>query len=144
MSHVVDMLRATRANELVHVGDAMREPLLVPEALPLSRLLDEMKKRHTHLVVVLDEFGSTLGIVTLHDVVASSSAMSPTSIRFRPASSDSTGGTGSRARCTAASSCAARVFRSPTGTTTRSLASGSRFIRKDATRCTRPMSQLHA
>jgi len=67
--HVVDMLRATRANELVHVGDAMREPLLVPEALPLSRLLDEMKKRHTHLVVVLDEFGSTLGIVTLHDVV---------------------------------------------------------------------------
>lgn len=47
----------------------VRSPYFVPEVMKVSRLLQEMQKRKTHLAVVVDEFGGTSGIVTLEDVV---------------------------------------------------------------------------
>jgi CBS domain containing-hemolysin-like protein len=37
--------------------------------MKVSKLLNEMQRRKTHLAVVVDEFGGTSGIVTLEDVV---------------------------------------------------------------------------
>ncbi len=47
----------------------MREVLVVPETKPLPDLLVEFKVRKRHLAVVVDEFGSTAGVVTVEDVL---------------------------------------------------------------------------
>ena len=52
--------------ELRHI---MREVLVVPETKPLPDLLADFKARKRHLAVVVDEFGSTAGLVTVEDVL---------------------------------------------------------------------------
>ena len=47
----------------------VREVLIVPETKPASELLLEFRTRHVGLAVVVDEFGSILGLVTLEDVL---------------------------------------------------------------------------
>ncbi len=47
----------------------MREVLVVPETSPLPDLLAEFKHRRRHLAVVVDEFGSTAGVVSVEDVL---------------------------------------------------------------------------
>ncbi len=51
------------------VRHIMRDVLVVPETKPLPDLLDEFKNRRRHLAVVVDEFGSTVGVVTVEDVL---------------------------------------------------------------------------
>ncbi len=67
--HLKDMLRAGRRNPEATISDAMREPLVVPESLPLEKVLVEMRRTRSHFAIVLDEFGATAGIVTLEDIL---------------------------------------------------------------------------
>lgn len=53
----------------LQVQHIMREVLVVPETKALPELLVEFKKRKRHLAVVVDEFGSTAGVVTVEDVL---------------------------------------------------------------------------
>jgi len=53
----------------LEVRHIMREVLVVPETKPLPDLLVEFKARRRHLAVVVDEFGSTAGVVTVEDVL---------------------------------------------------------------------------
>jgi len=46
-----------------------REILFVPEMLPLPKLLRQFQTSHTHMAVVVDEYGATRGIATLEDVL---------------------------------------------------------------------------
>jgi CBS domain containing-hemolysin-like protein len=46
-----------------------RELLPVPEMMPLEKLLDLFLSKHAHLAIVVDEFGGTVGMVTLEDVL---------------------------------------------------------------------------
>ncbi len=46
-----------------------REVLYAPELLPVPRLLRQFQNSHIHMAVVVDEYGATLGIVTLEDVI---------------------------------------------------------------------------
>jgi putative hemolysin len=43
--------------------------LVVPETKVLTELLEEFKERKRHMAVVVDEFGSTAGVVTVEDVL---------------------------------------------------------------------------
>jgi putative hemolysin len=47
----------------------LREILIVPETKPATELLSELRTRHTGMAVVVDEFGSVLGLVTLEDIL---------------------------------------------------------------------------
>ena len=47
-----------------------RDLLVVPEMMPLERLLTTFLSKHAHLGMVVDEFGGTMGIVTLDNVLA--------------------------------------------------------------------------
>lgn len=49
--------------------EVMREPYFVPDTKPLGELMTEMRSANMHLVVVLDEFGGTEGIVTMEDLL---------------------------------------------------------------------------
>jgi magnesium and cobalt exporter, CNNM family len=51
------------------ISQIMRDVLVVPETKPLGDLLTEFKHRKRHLAVVVDEFGSTVGVVTVEDVL---------------------------------------------------------------------------
>src|SRR5205823_4662441 len=46
-----------------------QELIPVPEMMPLERLLSLFLSRHAHLAIVVDEFGGTVGMVTLEDVL---------------------------------------------------------------------------
>lgn len=47
----------------------LREPYFVPESRMIDDLLEDFRKRHIHMAVVVDEFGGTQGIVTMEDVL---------------------------------------------------------------------------
>ena len=53
----------------VDLRQIKREILFVPELTPVPQLLRQFQARHLHLAVVVDEYGATLGIVTLEDVL---------------------------------------------------------------------------
>ena len=62
-------LRSTNRPSGLEIRHIMREILVVPESKPLPDLLLEFKARKRHLAVVVDEFGSTAGLVTVEDVL---------------------------------------------------------------------------
>jgi putative hemolysin len=47
----------------------LREVLIVPETKPASELLLELRTRHVAMALVVDEFGSILGLVTMEDIL---------------------------------------------------------------------------
>jgi putative hemolysin len=51
------------------VRDIMRPIRAVPETKPVNDLLREMQEEGAHMAVVVDEYGSTAGIVTMEDMV---------------------------------------------------------------------------
>jgi CBS domain containing-hemolysin-like protein len=51
------------------VSQVMHDVLVVPETKSLLELLSEFQQRKRHLAVVVDEFGSTAGVISVEDVV---------------------------------------------------------------------------
>ena len=51
------------------IGQVMHDVLVVPETKSLLELLGEFQQRKRHLAVVVDEFGSTAGVVSVEDVL---------------------------------------------------------------------------
>jgi len=68
--HVRDMFELDE-EERAHkkVRDILRPIRMVPETKPVNDLLREMQEEGAHMAVVVDEYGSTAGIVTLEDMV---------------------------------------------------------------------------
>ena len=62
---------------LVHSGkensfnwrSLLHPPFFVPESKKISDLLEDFRKKKMHLAIVVDEFGSTSGLVALEDIV---------------------------------------------------------------------------
>jgi CBS domain containing-hemolysin-like protein len=53
----------------LRVRHIMRDVLVVPETKPVLDLLAEFRERKRHLAIVVDEFGSTVGLVTVEDAL---------------------------------------------------------------------------
>jgi len=51
------------------ISQIMHDVLVVPETKVLAELLFEFKQRRRHLAVVVDEFGSTAGVITVEDIL---------------------------------------------------------------------------
>jgi len=47
----------------------IREPYFIPDSMPIGELLDRFQAKHTHLAMVLDEFGGTAGVITMEDIL---------------------------------------------------------------------------
>jgi putative hemolysin len=53
----------------LHLKNIVREPFYVPETTGIDKLLENMKRRHVHIAIVLDEYGGVAGLVTMEDVL---------------------------------------------------------------------------
>ncbi|GKU27341.1 HlyC/CorC family transporter [Clostridium folliculivorans] len=67
--NVKDLILAEDVNNNFSVKDYMRIPLYTFEFKKITELFSEMKKTRNHMAVVLDEYGGTVGIVTIEDLV---------------------------------------------------------------------------
>lgn len=47
----------------------LREPFFVPESKKINELLEDFQAQRRHLAIVVDEYGGTLGVVTLEDIL---------------------------------------------------------------------------
>jgi CBS domain containing-hemolysin-like protein len=66
--HVKDLV-ACEATDASALRELMRPPHYVPDTLPVSRLLRYFQSVRQHLVLVCDEFGTVIGMVTLENVL---------------------------------------------------------------------------
>lgn len=66
--HVKDFLKSLLRGK-ANLRKNMREILVVPETMMAANLLQLMKNRRTYMAVVADEYGGTVGMVALKDLV---------------------------------------------------------------------------
>jgi putative hemolysin len=64
-----DIVKSIWREEPFELGKLLKKPFFVPESMKISILLKEMQKRRLHLAVVSDEYGNTVGMVTLEDIM---------------------------------------------------------------------------
>ena len=69
--HVKDLLRTMQEAGWQNstARSLLREPMYVPETLPVSTLLRRFRDNRQHIAIILDEFGGTGGLVTLEDLL---------------------------------------------------------------------------
>ena len=69
--HVRDLFSALHERGLqnVDVRSILRDAIMVPETKPLDELLAEFQRTSNHLAIVVDEYGSVEGLVTLEDLL---------------------------------------------------------------------------
>ena len=58
-----------KAYNYVNIRELLLPVSHVHKTMPLPDVLEKMKERKTHMVVVLDEYGGTMGILTMEDVL---------------------------------------------------------------------------
>jgi magnesium and cobalt transporter len=63
-----DLLKLQRAPEL-NLRTLLRPAVYVPESKGLNELLRDFRSNRSHLAIVIDEFGSTAGLITIEDVL---------------------------------------------------------------------------
>ena len=73
IAYLKDLVARSRehpdAEAVERVDSAMRAATFVPESKPADDLLREMQARRNHLVIVIDEYGGTAGLVTIEDIL---------------------------------------------------------------------------
>jgi len=67
--HIRDLLEAQYRGDGQSVRSVASEPYAVPETKEVDELLTELRAERLRLAVVVDEFGTTAGIVTIEDIV---------------------------------------------------------------------------
>ena len=64
-----EVLKLALGRKPIDLKGIMYQPIFVHKTKTLSSVLQEFKKEHIHIAVVIDEFGGTLGIVTMEDIL---------------------------------------------------------------------------
>jgi len=69
--HIKDLIKYIIQNKLdeIDLRQIMRKPYFVPFSVKTDELFENMRKKKVHLAVVLDEYGGTLGLITMEDLI---------------------------------------------------------------------------
>lgn len=51
------------------IKDLAAKPFFIPQGKPVDELLREFKKRHKHIAIVVNEYGDTVGLITMEDIL---------------------------------------------------------------------------
>lgn len=77
LDHVIGFVRSTKLLDQLLSGQPLdlvalaEPPLFVPETMTLMKLLEQFKRTHLPVALVVDEFGDVEGLVSLTDVIGS-------------------------------------------------------------------------
>jgi len=63
-----DFLLRLNNNEPFKIEELLLEPIIVPNTLRAQKVLENFKNNHKFVAVVVDEYGSLDGIITIHDI----------------------------------------------------------------------------
>ena len=66
---VKDFLARSLAGQPLDLKALLRQPLYVPESMRAMKVLELFKQTRTHIALVLDEYGSMQGLITLNDIL---------------------------------------------------------------------------
>lgn len=64
-----EILQCAVKNQNIDLFSLATEPLYIHRTMKIARLLSEFQQKKVHIAVVMDDYGGTLGIVTLEDVL---------------------------------------------------------------------------
>jgi len=68
--NVKDMLSIVFENRVgIGVREIMSEPFFIPESKKIDELLKEMRHNKVHMAIVIDEYGSFVGVATIEDIL---------------------------------------------------------------------------
>ncbi len=74
--HIVGVVHAKSLLPYLHdgrvqtpVAQVMRPPAFIPEQKRVSELLEELRRQHQALAIVVDEYGGTAGLITIEDLL---------------------------------------------------------------------------
>ncbi len=69
MVHLKDVFGVLLNHEETSLKNLVRPILFIPESVKVNQLLRELRQKHMHIAIVLNEHGSVTGLVTLEDVL---------------------------------------------------------------------------
>ena len=67
--YVKHLLKELVDHRDVQLSDLLLEPVYIPKTMKLHEIMDEFRTHQTHMVIVADEYGGIMGIVTMEDVL---------------------------------------------------------------------------
>ena len=62
-------IRSGRPSRSFRVTRLLRKHMVAPETKPLSQMLEQFRDGRSHMAMVVDEFGTIVGMITLNDVL---------------------------------------------------------------------------
>jgi putative hemolysin len=66
---IIDYMAFNSEQEEFHLSNFIKEPYFVTEYMKIDMLLKEMQKRSMHISIVIDEYGTTAGLITIEDTL---------------------------------------------------------------------------
>ena len=67
--YVKHLLKELVDNKDVQLADLLLEPVYIPKTMKLHDIMDEFRAHQSHMVIVADEYGGIMGVVTMEDVL---------------------------------------------------------------------------
>lgn len=67
--HIKELLRAQEQGQTASLRDFLHPVYFVPDSMQISHLLRELQVRRAHMAVVVNEFGTVIGLATIEDVL---------------------------------------------------------------------------
>ncbi len=67
--YVKHLLKELVDNRDVALSDLLLDPVYIPKTMKLHDIMDQFRDHQTHMVIVADEYGGIMGVVTMEDVL---------------------------------------------------------------------------
>jgi putative hemolysin len=67
--HIKDLLREVEKPQSASLATIMHPAFFVPDSMQISDLMRELQSRRTHMAMVVNEFGTVVGLVTIEDLL---------------------------------------------------------------------------
>jgi len=68
--YVKDLMSlAKKGNTNIPIKNVLREAYFVPDTKSIVEILDEFRTKQVHMAIILDEYGGTVGVLTIEDLI---------------------------------------------------------------------------